>query len=141
MRRQVFNIVSALSLVLLAAAPTARAGQAEGYRELQPIYDEASSYPRGVELADGTLLVTFDHRIPGGRAIACVRSTDGGKTWGDYGRIAEDAGRVDVANAFPWQLADGTISHFRRMRMCAIKKRMSEPIQRWPATGTSDTPA
>lgn len=77
--------------------------------DLRPMYEGAAYYPRAVELADGTILGTFDHGIAGGKAIACVRSRDGGRTWGEYGRMAEDQGRVDVANAFPVQLADGTI--------------------------------
>lgn len=88
------------------AASAGRSAEPSG---LHPIYDEPGFYPRGLELADGTLLVTFDHPIPGGRAVACIGSTDGGKTWGDYRRMAEDTGRVDVANAFPVQLADGTV--------------------------------
>lgn len=90
-------------MLLLASTLVAAQG------ELQPIYGDAGFYPRAVELADGTLLATFDHRIPGGKAVACVRSTDGGRTWGEYQRIADDTGRVDIANAFPVQLADGTV--------------------------------
>lgn len=93
--------------ILLALAAVAQA--AEPLAGFVPLYDGAAYYPRAAELADGTLLATFDHRIPGGRAIACVRSADGGKTWGGYRRIAEDSGRVDLANAFPLQLPDGTI--------------------------------
>lgn len=72
------------------------------------IYDGAFD-PRAVELADRSLLVVFDHSADGRRAVAGVRSADGGKTWGRYTRITDDASRVDVSNAFPWQLPDGTI--------------------------------
>jgi hypothetical protein len=98
-----FQAVSLLATLLLAAVATGQQG------ELRPIYGGPAYYPRAVELADGALLVSFDHPIPGGMAIACIRSTDGGRTWGDYRRIAQDQGRVDVANAFPIQLADGTV--------------------------------
>ena len=90
----------------VVAAPAREAEPAPG---LRPLYAEPAFYPRGLELADGTQLVTFDHPTPAGRAVGCIRSTDGGKTWGDYQRIAEDTGAVDVANALPWQLADGTL--------------------------------
>lgn len=97
--RSIHFVIVLLSAGTLAAAPDA----------LPPIYAGSGFYPRAVELTDGTLLATFDHRTPGGKCIACVRSTDGGKTWKDYRRITEDTGRVDVANAFPLQLADGTV--------------------------------
>ena len=74
----------------------------------QPIY-KSGAYPRATALADGTLLVGFDHFIEGRRAIGIVRSTDGGKTWGDYTEAAQAPASDNLANAFPLALADGTI--------------------------------
>ncbi len=78
-------------------------------RDFRPIYSERASYPRATALSDGRMLVTFAHPTPGGRAIACVFSGDGGKTWTGYRRICEHSHPVDLDNAFPLQLTDGTV--------------------------------
>lgn len=75
----------------------------------RPISAERASYPRATTLADGRILVTFTHWTPGGKAIACIFSSDGGRTWAGYRRICEHPHPVDLDNAFPLQLAEGTI--------------------------------
>lgn len=76
---------------------------------LHAVFEGRAAYPRIVELADGTLFATFDHRTRTGRAIGSTQSIDGGRTWSEYQLVCEDSGRVDLANAFPLQLSDGTI--------------------------------
>jgi len=104
---------------------------------LHAIFEGRAAYPRVVELADGTLFATFDHRTRTGRAIGTTRSIDGGRSWGQYQSVIEDAGRVDLANAFPLQLSDGTIlvacrhhepdAHRYRLEVYAA----AAPAQRW----------
>lgn len=65
------------------------------------------AYPRVTELRDGILLTGFNHRVAGMNAIGLVRSRNGGETWGEYLEVTR--GSNDLANAFPLQLADGTI--------------------------------
>jgi hypothetical protein len=77
--------------------------------DLHLIYPERASYPRVTELVDGTVLATFAHTTPEGRAIACVLSSDGGRSWGKYHRIYEQRSADDLDNAFPLQLPNGTI--------------------------------
>lgn len=104
------SLCSALGLVDYGQMVTAaEATSIEWEPGLHAIYEGRAAYPRVVELADGTLLATFDHRTTTGRAIGCTRSIDGGKTWGQYKQVCEDTGRSDLANAFPLQLPDGTI--------------------------------
>lgn len=106
-------VLVALSFASCTGAPPASAPSRRdallGADAPSLIYQGTAFYPRAAELADGTLLATFDHPIPGGRAIGGVRSSDHGRTWGQYTRIAEDTGRVDLSNAFPLQLPNGTI--------------------------------
>ncbi len=75
----------------------------------RPIYFETAHYPRATTLADGRLLVAFAHPTPAGKAVACLFSSDGGKTWTNYRRISEHSRPIDLDNAFPLQLADGTV--------------------------------
>ncbi len=77
--------------------------------DFRPIYPGRASYPRVTQLADGRLLATFAHSLPGKRAIACVSSTDAGLTWGSYRQVLDQNRPVDLDNAFPVQLSDGTI--------------------------------
>lgn len=83
-------------------------GEIQWEENFQPIYP-SGAYPRATALADGTLLVGFDHAVEGRRSIGIVRSTDGGKTWGDYSEAAQAPSSDDLANAYPLALADGTI--------------------------------
>ena len=78
-------------------------------KEFRPIYPEAASYPRATALSDGRVMAAFAHPTAVGKAIACVFSSDGGKTWAGYRRICEHPTPVDLDNAFPLQLADGTV--------------------------------
>lgn len=96
-----------LLIIALATAVAPSAPPTDPERD-SLIY-EGGFYPRAVELADGTLLVAFDYTAAGRRALGCVRSRDGGRTWSGYTRIVDATGRVDLSNAFPLQLPDGTI--------------------------------
>ncbi len=98
-------ILSVGSVMGIAAAAMA----VEWEPDLRLLYEGRAAYPRVVELADGTLLATFDHPTATGRAIGSTRSTNGGRTWEEYQRVWEEPGPVDLANAFPLQLPDGTI--------------------------------
>ena len=99
--------------LLAADAPTADTGSVvrtvNWEKEFRPIYSEAASYPRATALSDGRVLVAFAHPTSVGRAIACVFSSDGGKTWTGYRRICEHPTPVDLDNTFPLQLTDGTV--------------------------------
>ena len=99
--------------LLAADAPTADTGSvvrtATWEKEFRPIYSEAASYPRATALSDGRVLVAFAHPTSVGKAIACVFSNDGGKTWTGYRRICEHPTPVDLDNTFPLQLTDGTV--------------------------------
>ncbi len=70
-------------------------------------YDGA--YPRVARLADGTLLAGFDSAITDGRAIRVSRSSDNGRSWADLSTVAQHTGDIDLANAFPLQLASGRV--------------------------------
>ena len=78
-------------------------------KEFRPIYPEAASYPRATALSDGRVMVAFAHPTSVGKAIACVFSSDSGRTWAGYRRICKHPTPVDLDNAFPLQLADGTV--------------------------------
>ena len=84
-----FNCLS----ILAAEATTADAGPVVSTvtwdKEFRPIYPEAASYPRATALSDGRVMMTFAHPTSVGKAIACVFSSDGGKTWAGYRRICE----------------------------------------------------
>ncbi len=77
--------------------------------EFRPIYPSRASYPRVAQLADGMLLATFAHSTPESREIGCVSSKDSGRTWGNYRKILDQNRPVDLDNAFPLQLPDGSI--------------------------------
>jgi hypothetical protein len=77
--------------------------------DFRPIYPSRASYPRVVQLSDRSLLATFAHSMQGTRVIGCVTSKDGGQTWGNYRQIVEYRRPVDLDNAFPLQLADGSL--------------------------------
>ena len=67
-------------------------------------------YPRLAALEDGTPLAGYDHTAAGGqKAIGVARSVTGGASCGarDGGRAG--AGDRRPGNAFPLQLADGTV--------------------------------
>ena len=110
----------------------------------RPIYSEAAYYPRATTLTDGRLLVTFAHPTPAGKAIACLFSSDGAKTWTNYRRISEHPKPVDLDNAFPLQLADGTVlvayrRHNRRNNEFRIEVSSSKDGDRWALRSTIAT--
>jgi len=82
-------------LLLAAEATAADAGSVTWERAFRPIYPEAASYPRATALSDGGVLVAFAHPTPVGKAIACVVSSDGGKSWGTPVTVAEKKGSGD----------------------------------------------
>ena len=104
----IVSIATGLPTAILAAEP-ALEKPITWAEEFRPIYPSRASYPRVAQLADGTLLATFAHSTPGKRAIGCVSSRDGGRTWGNYRQVLDQNRPVDLDNAFPLQLADGTI--------------------------------
>jgi hypothetical protein len=77
--------------------------------DFRQIYPGRASYPRAVQLSDGTLLATFAYSIPGTKVVGCVTSKDGGQTWANNRELVEYRRPVDLDNAFPLQLADGTL--------------------------------
>ena len=107
------------AVCIATALPTAISAAVEAEPALQTpitwaedfhlIYPGRASYPRVAQLADGTLLATFAHSTPESREIGCVSSGDGGTTWGSYHRILDQNRPVDLDNAFPLQLPDGSI--------------------------------
>jgi len=115
-------------------------------KEFRLIYPEAASYPRATALSDGRVMVAFAHPTLVGKAIACVFSNDGGKTWAGYRRICEHPTPVDLDNAFPLQLADGTMlvayrRHSREDHIFRIEVSSSRDGNEWAvrsivATGT-----
>lgn len=129
-------------LLLLAAETTAAdAGSVSWEKDFRPIYPEAAAYPRAAVLSDGRLLVAFAHPTPAGRAIACVVSSDGGKSWAGYQRICEHPKPVDLDNPFPLQLADGTVlvayrHHNRRNRKFRIEVSSIKDGDPWTLRST-----
>jgi hypothetical protein len=120
------NLLPLVLAVLLAAEPpvpgdharTVQVDDASAVSEspsiawedaFRPIFPERASYPRAVQLADARIVATFAYGIPGGRAIALSVSNDGGKNWGNYQRIYEHPKPIDLDNAYPVQITDGTI--------------------------------
>ena len=105
----------AIALIATGSPITGRAAepilqtQITWEREFRPIYLSRTSYPRVARLSDGILLATFANSTPERRAIGCVFSRDGGKMWGNYRQVLEQNKPVDLDNAFPLQLPDGTI--------------------------------
>lgn len=109
--------------------------------DFRPIYSEAASYPRATALVDGRVMVTFAHPTPKGRAIACVSSSDSGKTWTNYRRICEYPTPTDLDNAFPLQLADGTVlvayrRHDRKRHDFRIEVSSSRDGNHWAVRST-----
>jgi hypothetical protein len=146
MLRRVATIgVFFFGLLLLAAQTTAAdAGLVTWEKDFRPIYPEAAVYPRAAVLSDGRVLVAFAHPTPVGRAIACVVSSDGGKLWAGYQRICEHPKPVDLDNAFPLQLADGTVlvayrRHNRRNHEFRIEVSSSKDGDRWALRSTVAT--
>lgn len=115
MRLVAFITISSLLGAFTSAAPAS--SPPAGHKPAPPIRWQngfvpifpAAAYPRVTELVDGTLLAGFDHNFEGDRAIGFVRSTDGGKTWGEYTQAARHPRQEDLANTFPLQLSDGTV--------------------------------
>ena len=139
-----FNCLS----ILAAEATTADAGPVvrtvTWEKEFRPIYPEAASYPRATALSDGRVMVTFAHPTSVGKAIACVFSSDGGKTWAGYRRICEHPTPVDLDNAFPLQLADGTVlvayrRHDRKDHIFRIEVSSSRDGNEWAVRSTVAT--
>ena len=131
-------------LLLAAEAAAADAGSVTWENAFRPIYSEAAYYPRATALADGRLLVAFAHPTPVGKAIACVFSSDGGKTWTNYRRISEHPKPVDLDNAFPLQLADGTVlvayrRHDRQRHIFRIEASSSRDGNEWAVRSTVAT--
>jgi hypothetical protein len=129
---------AALAIEAQTAPPAATIVWDGGFR---PIIAEKAAYPRAAALADGRLLVTFARTTPTAREIACVVSRDGGKTWTDYRRICAQPRGVDLDNAFPLQLADGTIvvayrRHEREHRRFRLEISASRDTERWTALAT-----
>jgi hypothetical protein len=69
----------------------------------------AAERPRAVQLRDGAVLAAFTQTPAGGKTVAVVRSTDGGRTWGGSQRVVQGSGSAELCNPFPVQLADGTV--------------------------------
>jgi hypothetical protein len=84
-----------------------RAALVRWHEKWTPIH--AGAYPRLAKLRNGTLLATFDQRVQNESTIGLMRSTNGGKTWGEYARAISYPASDDVANAFPLELADGSL--------------------------------
>jgi hypothetical protein len=113
-------------------------------KEFRPIYPEAASYPRATPLSDGRVMVAFAHPTSVGKAIACVFSSDGGKTWAGYRRICEHPTPVDLDNAFPLQLADGSMlvayrRHDRKDQVFRIEVSSSRDGSEWSVRSTVAT--
>ena len=117
-----FNCLSLLAADAAEANAGSPAATIRWEGQFLPIYSGRASYPRATALSDGRILVAFSHPTPGGKAIACVFSRDGGRTWAGYRRICEYPNPVDLDNAFPLQLADGTslVAYRRHDRDCHI---------------------
>ena len=131
-------------LLLTAQTTAADAGSVTWEKDLRPIYPEAAAYPRAAVLSDGRVLVAFAHPTPVGRAIACVVSSDGGNSWAGYRRICEHPKPVDLDNAFPLQLADGTVlaayrRHNRRNHESRIEVSSSRDGNEWSVRSTVAT--
>lgn len=112
--------------------------------EFRPIYPKSASYPRATALSDGRVMVAFAHPTSVGKAIACVVSNDGGKTWAGYRRICEHPAPVDLDNAFPLQLADGTVlvayrRHDRKDHIFRIEVSSSGDGNNWAFRSTVAT--
>ena len=89
-------------------------------------------------------MVAFAHPTSVGKAIACVFSSDGGKTWAGYRRICEHPTPVDLDNAFPLQLADGTVlvayrRHDRKDHVFRIEVSSSRDGNDWVVRSTVAT--
>ena len=134
--------------LLATDAPTADAGSVvrtvTWEKEFRPIYSEAASYPRATALSNGRVMVAFARPTSVGKAIACVFSSDGGKTWAGYRRICEDPSPVDLDNAFPLQLTDGTVlvayrRHERKRHDFRIEVSSSRDGDRWAIRSTVAT--
>jgi len=112
-------------------------------KEFRPIYPSRASYPRVTQLSDGTLLATFAHPTPERRAIGCVFSRDGGMTWGSYHRILDQSKPVDLDNAFPLQLPDGSVlAAYRRHTLGTYRIEVHASIdggKHWALRGTIAT--
>jgi hypothetical protein len=135
-----------LNCLLLRAAERhhADADSVSWEHAFRPIYSEAAYYPRATALADGRLLVAFAHPTPAGKAIACLFSRDGGKTWTNYRRISERPAPIDLDNAFPLQLADGTVlvayrRHDRQRHAYRIEVSSSSSGESWVVRSTIAT--
>jgi Neuraminidase (sialidase) len=109
------NFATAVMIFTAALSATAWPSVGRGQElitwkdEFRPIYPGRASYPRVAQLSNGTLLATFAHSAAGTRVISSVTSKDGGRTWGNYREIVEHKRPVDLDNAFPLQLPDGTL--------------------------------
>lgn len=132
-------------LLLLAAEATAADADSITWKNaFRPIYSEAAYYPRATALSDGRLLVAFAHPTPVGKAIACLFSSDGGKSWSNYRRISEHPRPVDLDNAFPLQLADGSVlvayrRHDRQRHVFRIEVSSSRGGESWTVRSTIAT--
>lgn len=139
-----FNCLS----ILAAEATPADAGPVVSTvtwdKEFRPIYPEAASYPRATALSDGRVMVAFAHPTSVGKAIACVFRSDSGRTWAGYRRICEHPTPVDLDNAFPLQLADGTVlaayrRHDRKGHIFRIEVSSSSDGNQWAVQSTIAT--
>ncbi|KJJ29375.1 BNR/Asp-box repeat domain protein [Aspergillus flavus AF70] len=77
----------------------------DGDRDLHP--DKHGTYPRLARLGDGSLLASFTHFQGKTRVLAVSRSTDGGRTFQDWGEVSRGEGDVD--NVFLLEVAPGTV--------------------------------
>ena len=133
------------SLLLLAAeVAAADTGAVNWEPDFRPISADVAYYPRAATLADGRSLVVFAHPTPVGRVIAGFFSSDGGRTWTNYRRISEHPGPVDLDNAFPLQLADGTLlvayrRHNRNAQLFRIEISSSTDGDQWAVRATVAT--
>ncbi|NLF70482.1 MAG: hypothetical protein GX575_15730 [Candidatus Anammoximicrobium sp.] len=110
-------------------------------KDFRPLYAESAYYPRATALSDGRTLVALAHPTPTGKAIACLFSSDGGKTWTNYRRISEHPRPVDLDNAFPLQLADGTVlvayrRHDRPRHVFRLEVSSSRDGESWAVRST-----
>ena len=139
----VFVFLAVVCPTISWASEQAAHAQIAWQGEFRPIYPSRASYPRVVRLSDGRLLATFAHSAQGTRVIGCVTSKDGGQTWGNYRKILELPRPVDLDNAFPLQLPDGTILVAYRHHNAGVYRlevhASSDGGEHWAMRGTIAT--